>query len=77
MTKIVEVLTAVTDVVSGKSTSKPSGPLAPQYIAFVYIPSAILIAGTAAVKTSWTPLAVVAAAALGGYQFFSNRTSTA
>ncbi|KAK4561263.1 NADH-cytochrome b5 reductase [Recurvomyces mirabilis] len=77
MTKIVEVLTALTDVVSGKTTSKPSGPFALQYIAFVYIPSVILIVGTAAVKTSWTPLAVVVATAWGGYQFFTNQEKKA
>lgn len=75
MTKIVEALTTLTDVATGKSTSKPKGPFAAQYIAFVYLPSVILIASTAAVKVSWTPLAVVAAAALGGYQFYSNRTN--
>ncbi|KAK5727384.1 NADH-cytochrome b5 reductase [Elasticomyces elasticus] len=73
MTKIVEVLTALTDVVTGKSTSKPTGPFAAQYIAFVYLPSAILIASTAAIKVSYTPVAVVAAVALGGYQFYTNQ----
>jgi hypothetical protein len=73
MTKAVEVLTAITDVATGKSTTKASGPLAPQYIAFVYIPSIALIAGTAAVKASWTPLAAVVAVALGAYQVYNNR----
>jgi hypothetical protein len=73
MTKIVEALTAITDVATGKSTSKPTGPLAPQYIAFVYVPSIALIAGTAAVKASWTPLAAVVAACLGAYQIYNNR----
>ncbi|KAK3117902.1 NADH-cytochrome b5 reductase [Teratosphaeriaceae sp. CCFEE 6253] len=73
MTGIVDVFTAITDVASGKSTTKPSGPFAAQYIAFVYLPSVILIASTAAIKVSWTPLAVVVAAALGGYQFYTNQ----
>ena len=74
MTKIVEALTAVTDVATGKSTSKPTGPLAPQYIAFVYLPALVLIGATAAVKASWTPAAVVVAAALGAWQVWTNRT---
>ena len=55
------------------SSSKASGPLSPQFINFVYIPSAILIAGTALVKPAWTPFAVVIAAALGGFQFYQSR----
>ncbi|KAK5109864.1 NADH-cytochrome b5 reductase [Meristemomyces frigidus] len=77
MTKIVEVLTVLTDVATGKSTSKPTGPFAPQYIAFVYIPSFILVAGTAAIKASWLPVAIVVALALGGYQTFANQEKKA
>lgn len=58
---------------SDKFTAKPSGPLAPQYVNFVYIPSAILIAGAALVRTALIPVAVAIAAALGGYQFYANR----
>ena len=54
-------------------TAKPTGPLAPQYITGVYVPSAILIAGTAVFKLQWLPLALAVCAALGGYQIFSNR----
>lgn len=61
---------------STKFSSKPTGPLAPQYVNFVYIPSAILIAGTALFKATWVPLAVAVAAALGGIQFYQNRTSS-
>lgn len=57
-------------------TAKPTGPLAPQYITGVYIPSVILIAGTAVFKLQWLPLALAVCAALGGYQFFGNRTSS-
>lgn len=67
------VVTAATDVFGGKQTAKPTGPFAPQYITFVYIPSAILIAGTALLNVAWTPYAVAVAAALGGYQFYANR----
>jgi cytochrome-b5 reductase len=56
-------------------TAKPTGPLAPQYITGVYVPSAILIIGTAAFKLQWLPLALAVCAALGGYQVFSNRTT--
>lgn len=56
-------------------TAKPTGPLAPQYITGVYVPSAILIAGTAVFKLQWLPLALAVCAALGGYQFFANRTA--
>ena len=59
---------------STQFTSKPTGPLAPQYVNFVYIPSVILIAGTAAFNLKWIPLAVAIAAALGGFQVFQNRT---
>ncbi|KAK0841372.1 NADH-cytochrome b5 reductase [Friedmanniomyces endolithicus] len=72
MTKIVDALTTITDVVTGKSTTKPTSPFAAQYIAFVYLPSLILIASTAAINISYTPLAVLAAVALGGYQFYTN-----
>ncbi|KAK1071819.1 NADH-cytochrome b5 reductase, partial [Friedmanniomyces endolithicus] len=73
MTKIVDALTTITDVVTGKSTTKPTGPFAAHYIAFVYLPSLILIASTAAIRISYTPLAVLAAVALGGYQFYTNQ----
>lgn len=57
-------------------TAKPTGPLAPQYITGVYLPSAILIAGTAVFKLQWLPLALAVCVALGGYQFLGNRTTT-
>ena len=74
--KGVAAFTAATDVFGGKQTAKPTGPFAPQYITFVYIPSAILIAGTALLNVAWTPYAVAVAAALGGYQFYANRQSS-
>ena len=59
---------------SSKLTEEPPalGPLAPQYVNFVYLPSAILIAGTAFFKATWLPFAVAVAAALGGFQVFNN-----
>ena len=57
------------------STAKSGGLLAPQYVQFVYIPSAILIAGAALIRVSLVPVAVAIAAALGGYQFYANRKS--
>ncbi|KAK0825074.1 NADH-cytochrome b5 reductase [Friedmanniomyces endolithicus] len=73
MTKIVDALTTITDVVTGKSTTKPTSPFAAQYVAFVYLPSAILIASTAAINITYTPLAVLVAIALGSYQFYANQ----
>ncbi|KAK5135575.1 NADH-cytochrome b5 reductase [Meristemomyces frigidus] len=73
MEKPIQAMTAVTDAFSGKQTAKPTSPFAPQYITFVYIPSIILIAGTALLKASWTPLAFAIAAALGGFQFYANQ----
>ena len=58
---------------STKHTAKPTGPLTPQYITGVYIPSAVLILGAAVFKAQWIPLAVAVAAALGGFQYFNNR----
>ena len=60
---------------STKFTSKPTGPLSPQYVNFVYIPSAVLIAGAALYNVKFVPVALAIAAALGGYQIFNNRKS--
>lgn len=59
---------------STKFAAKPTGPLTPQYVYFVYIPSAILIAGTALLKVQLLPVAVAISAALAGWQVFNNRT---
>lgn len=50
-----------------------ASPLAPQYVHGVYIPSALLIVGTAIVKKEWLPYAVALAAILGGWKVYSNR----
>jgi len=55
------------------SSPKPTSLMAPQYITGVYIPSAILIVGTAAFKLQWLPIAIAVCAALGGYQFLNNQ----
>jgi cytochrome-b5 reductase len=57
------------------SSPKPTSLMAPQYITGVYIPSAILIVGTAAFKLQWLPIAIAVCAALGGYQFLNNRNT--
>ena len=59
---------------SSKHTYKPAGPFDQQYITRVYIPSALFIAAVALVKIQYTPIAIAAAAALAGWQFFNNRT---
>ncbi|GAB7362793.1 hypothetical protein MBLNU230_g3096t1 [Neophaeotheca triangularis] len=59
---------------STKHTAKPTGIFAPQYVTGVYIPSTVMVVGAAIFKSSWMPLAVAAAAALGGFQFYSNQT---
>ena len=55
--------------------SSSTDTLAPVLVKSVYIPSAVLIAGTAALKVQWLPVAVAAAAVWGGFQFWQNRTS--
>lgn len=49
-----------------------SGLFASQYVQGVYIPSALLIAGTAIVKKEWLPFAAALAVILGGWKVFSN-----
>ena len=61
---------------STQHTVKPTGFLAPQYVTGIYIPSALLMLITAVVKPSLLPVSAVVAVALGGYQFWSTRTST-
>ncbi|KAL1627705.1 NADH-cytochrome b5 reductase [Neofusicoccum ribis] len=50
-----------------------SDALAPQYVHGVYIPSALLIVGTAIVKKEWVPFALVISALLGGWKVYSNQ----
>lgn len=47
-------------------------PTGPEMVQGVYIPSALLLVGTAIVKKEWLPFAVVLAAVLGGWKVFSN-----
>ncbi|KAL0258094.1 NADH-cytochrome b5 reductase [Diplodia seriata] len=51
-----------------------SGALAPQFVHGVYIPSALLIVGTAIINKQWVPFAVVIAALLGGWKVYSNQS---
>ncbi len=54
-------------------TVKPTSALSPQYITGVYIPSVLLIVGVAIAKKEYLPFAVIIAALLGGYKFYSTR----
>lgn len=58
-------------------TVKPSSFMTPQYINGVYIPSALLLVGTAIMKMEWLPYAVVLAAVLGGWKVYNSRTPPA
>lgn len=58
-------------------TIKPTSALSPQYVTGVYIPSALLLVGVAIAKKEWLPFAVIIAALLGGYRFYSSRKFTA
>ncbi|KAJ4290277.1 NADH-cytochrome b5 reductase [Kalmusia sp. IMI 367209] len=49
-----------------------SGLFATQYVQGVYIPSALLIVGTAIVKKEWLPFAAALAVILGGWKVYSN-----
>jgi len=51
-----------------------SNLFAPQYVQGVYIPSALLLVGTAIIKKEWLPFAAILAAALGGWKVYSNGT---
>jgi len=54
---------------------RPGSFLSPQYVHGVYIPSALLIVGTAIVKMEWVIYAVAMAALLGAWKVYNNRTS--
>lgn len=58
---------------SSSHTVRPTSWLSPQYINGVYIPSALLLVGTAIVKIEWLPFAAVLALALGGWKVYTNR----
>ncbi|KAI4090375.1 MAG: hypothetical protein LQ344_004805 [Seirophora lacunosa] len=55
-------------------TIKPTSALSPQYVTGVYIPSALLLVGVAIAKKEWLPFAVIIAALLGGYRFYSSQS---
>lgn len=54
---------------------RPASFLSPQYIHGVYIPSALLIVGTAIVKKEWVIYAIAVAALLGAWKIYNNRKS--
>ncbi|OCL00013.1 NADH-cytochrome b5 reductase 1 [Cenococcum geophilum 1.58] len=49
-----------------------SSPFAPQYVHGIYIPSALLIVGTAIIKSEWLVYAVALTAILGGWKVYNN-----
>lgn len=51
--------------------------LSPQYIHGIYIPSALLLAGTAIVKKEWLLYAAAVAVLLGAWKVYNNRKSPA
>ena len=53
--------------------SSSPGPLAPQYVHGIYIPSALLVVGCAIVKMDWLPYAIALAAVLATWKFLSSR----
>ena len=53
---------------------KPIGPLSPQYINGVYIPSAVLLLGVGIVNWHYLPGVAALAIVLGAWQFYHNRT---
>ncbi|KAI4225128.1 MAG: hypothetical protein L6R36_004148 [Xanthoria steineri] len=55
-------------------TIKPTSLFSPQYITGVYIPSALLLVGVAIAKKEYLPFAVIIAALLGGYRFYSTQS---
>lgn len=56
---------------------RPASALSSQYIHGVYIPSALLIVGTAIVKKEWVIYAVAVAVLLGAWKVYNNRMSAA
>jgi hypothetical protein len=54
--------------------SKP-GLLGPQYVNGVYIPSTLLLIGTAIMKKEWVPYAAALAVVLGAWKVYNNRES--
>lgn len=56
---------------------RPGSVLSSQYVHGVYIPSALLIVGTAIVKMEWVIYAVALAVLLGAWKVYNNRMSAA
>jgi hypothetical protein len=50
-----------------------SGIFAKQYVNFIYIPSALVLVGTAIIKSEWIPYAVGLVGLLGAWQFVDMR----
>lgn len=52
---------------------KPTGPLSPQYINGVYIPSAVLLLGVGIFNWRYLPAVAVVTIALGAWQVYNDR----
>lgn len=50
-----------------------SSPFATQYVTGIYLPSAVLLIGTAALKSEWLPYALALTAILTGAVIFSSQ----
>jgi cytochrome-b5 reductase len=50
-----------------------SSPLSSKYVLGIYLPSAVLLIGTAAVKSEWLPYALALTAVLTGAVIFSSQ----
>lgn len=67
--QITKVAKATDKMAANKFTS-------PAFINGIYIPSGLLIVGTAICKTEWVPYAVALALVLGGWKVFQSRKSS-
>ncbi|KAI9841015.1 MAG: NADH-cytochrome b5 reductase [Sclerophora amabilis] len=57
--------------------TRASSIFAPQYIHGVYIPSALLVVGTAICKKEWIPYAMIMALFFGSWKVYNNRVKKA
>lgn len=60
-------------VSSISASTAPNPYLSSSFINGVYIPVALIIVGTAIVKTEWVPYAGILAAVLGGWKVYTSR----
>ncbi len=60
-------------IMSSVHRRKPTGPLSPQYINGVYLPSAVLLLGVGVVNWHYLPAVAVVTIALGAWQVYNSR----